>query len=72
MSGFRLLSTSGLLGYGFPEESLRIGLAREPHMIGVDGGSTAPGPHYLGSGLAFGSRVRSRLSLQRIPRGRAG
>ncbi len=35
---YRLLSTSGLLGYGFPEASLKAGMAREPHMIGVDGG----------------------------------
>ena len=41
---YRLLSTSGLLGYGFPEASLDAGMAREPHMIGVDGGSTDPGP----------------------------
>ena len=47
---YRLLSTSGLLGYGFPEASLKAGLARDPHLIGVDGGSTDPGPYYLGSG----------------------
>ena len=38
-----MISTSGLLGYGFPEASLKAGLARDPHMIGVDGGSTDPG-----------------------------
>ena len=56
MPEFRLLSTSGLLGYGFPEESLTTGMAREPHMIGVDGGSTDPGPHYLGSGKCLTPR----------------
>ena len=35
----RLLSTTAILGYGFPEASLRAGLARHPHFIGVDGGS---------------------------------
>ena len=64
MSGFRLLSTSGLLGYGFPEESLRIGLAREPHMIGVDGGSTDPGPHYLGSGKTVNSRRAMKRDIR--------
>src|SRR5271167_2628491 len=58
---FRLLSTSGLLGYGFPEESLRAGIARKPGMIGVDGGSTDPGPFYLGSGKT----VNSRRSMKR-------
>ena len=38
MNEFRMISTSGLLGYGFPEASLKAGLARDPHMIGVDGG----------------------------------
>ena len=46
----RLLTTTSCLGYGFPEDSLKRGLARKPHYIGVDGGSTDPGPHYLGSG----------------------
>ena len=56
MHEYRLLSTSGLLGYGFPEASLQAGMAREPHMIGVDGGSTDPGPYYLGSGKCVNSR----------------
>ena len=34
----RLLSTSAILGYGFPEASLKAGMARDPHFIGVDGG----------------------------------
>ena len=40
----RLLSTSAILGYGFPEASLKAGLARDPHFIGIDGGSVDPGP----------------------------
>ena len=55
MAEFRMVSTSGLLGYGFPEASLKAGLARDPHMIGVDGGSTDPGPYYLGSGKPLNS-----------------
>ena len=31
MQEYRLLSTSGLLGYGFPEASLEAGMARKPH-----------------------------------------
>ena len=60
---FRLLSTSGLLGYGFPEASLRAGMARKPQMIGVDGGSTDPGPYYLGSGKTVNSRRAMKRDL---------
>ena len=60
---FRLLATSGLLGYGFPEASLRTGIERKPHMIGVDGGSTDPGPYYLGSGKTVNSRRAMKRDL---------
>jgi hypothetical protein len=46
----RVLSVCGILGYGFPEESLAGGMARRPHVVGADNGSTDPGPYYLGSG----------------------
>jgi hypothetical protein len=64
MGEFRLLSTSGLLGYSFPEASLEAGLARNPDMIGVDGGSTDPGPHYLGSGKTVNSRRAMKRDMQ--------
>ncbi|WP_428487967.1 acyclic terpene utilization AtuA family protein [Rhodopila sp.] len=60
----RLLSTSAILGYGFPETSLRAGMARDPHVIGVDGGSVDPGPHYLGSGKPFCSPIAIRRDLR--------
>ena len=60
----RLLSTSAILGYGFPEASLAAGLARAPHMIGVDGGSVDPGPHYLGVGKPFCSPIAIRRDLR--------
>jgi len=60
----RLLSTSGILGYGFPEASLQAGLARKPDVIGVDGGSVDPGPHYLGSGKPFASPLAIRRDLR--------
>ena len=50
MSELRILSPTAGLGYGFPEESLEEGLKRNPHLIGVDAGSTDPGPYYLGAG----------------------
>ena len=60
----RLLSTSAILGYGFPEASLRAGMDRAPHAIGVDGGSVDPGPHYLGSGKPFCSPIAIRRDLR--------
>ncbi len=70
----RLLSVSSILGYGFPESSLRAGLAREPHYIGVDGGSTDPGAYYLGSGECLNSRKAMKRDLRLmllggVPRG---
>ena len=40
----RMVSVSGILGYGFPEQSLAAAMKLHPHMIGVDGGSSDPGP----------------------------
>ena len=60
----RLLSTSAILGYGFPVASLRAGLERQPHIIGVDGGSVDPGPHYLGAGKPFCSPIAIRRDLR--------
>src|SRR5258708_27248231 len=39
-------------------------MAREPHMIGVDGGSTDPGPYYLGSGKCVNSRMAMKRDLR--------
>src|SRR5690606_20985526 len=64
MKEFRMLSTSGILGYGYAEESLRIGMSWEPHVIGCDGGSTDPGPYYLGSGKSFTSRLSVKRDLR--------
>lgn len=60
----RLLSTSAILGYGFPEASLQAGMDRRPDMIGVDGGSVDPGPHYLGIGKPFCSPIAIRRDLR--------
>jgi len=60
----RMISTSGIVGYGFPEASLKRGLERKPHMIGADGGSSDPGPHYLGSGKSFRSRLAQTRDIR--------
>jgi hypothetical protein len=60
----RLLSVSSILGYGFPEASLKAGIERAPHVIGVDGGSTDPGAYYLGSGECLNSRKAMKRDLR--------
>ena len=68
----RMMSASGILGYGFPESSLKAALERKPHMIGVDGGSSDPGPHYLGSGKTLNSRLAMKRDLSLLLRGAIG
>jgi hypothetical protein len=48
----RILTPSGMLGAGFPAETVDRGLALGADVIAIDGGSTDSGPHYLGSGTA--------------------
>ncbi|WP_003544822.1 acyclic terpene utilization AtuA family protein [Desulfotomaculum nigrificans] len=64
MNEFRVLSPTAILGYGFPEESFRAGLARDPHLIAVDAGSTDPGPYYLGAGVSFTDRAAVKRDLE--------
>lgn len=54
MDEIRVLSPTGVCGSGFVEASFEKALTQNPHFIGVDAGSTDPGPAYLGSGrMAF-------------------
>jgi hypothetical protein len=59
----RIMAVAGNLGYGFPEASLRNGIARKPHAIGADNGSSDPGPYYLGSGKSLIKREQLRRDL---------
>ncbi len=68
MKEVRLVSTSGILGYGFPEESLAAGMARKPDMIGVDGGYSDLGPYCLGAGEPFAPPMAIRRDLRLMPR----
>jgi hypothetical protein len=65
MSGreFRVLSPTAILGYGFPEESFRRGIAKKPDLVAADAGSTDPGPYYLGSGKSFTDRAFVKRDL---------
>lgn len=61
---FRILSTTAILGYGFPVASFEEGMKRNPHLIAVDGGSTDPGPYYLGAGVSFTDRDAVKRDLE--------
>lgn len=52
-SEVRYVSLCGMLGYGYPLQSLSRAMAAQPAFIGVDAGSTDPGPYYLGAGVNF-------------------
>lgn len=49
----RIVSVNGMLGYGYPVESLEAGLDARPHAFAVDAGSTDAGPYFLGSGASL-------------------
>ena len=59
-----MYAATGNLGYGFPEESLRIALEHNPAFLGSDAGSCDPGPYCLGSGKAFVSRGAAKRDLR--------
>ena len=61
---FRILSTTAILGYGFPVSSFEEGMKRNPHLIAVDAGSTDPGPYYLGAGVSFTDRAAVKRDLE--------
>jgi hypothetical protein len=63
-SEFRVLSTTAILGYGFPKSSFEAGMRRNPHLIAVDAGSTDPGPYYLGAGKSFTNRDAVKRDLR--------
>ncbi|MCL2201449.1 MAG: DUF1446 domain-containing protein [Oscillospiraceae bacterium] len=61
---YRILSTTAILGYGFPVSSFEEGMKRNPHLIAVDAGSTDPGPYYLGAGISFTDRSAVKRDLE--------
>jgi len=60
----RIVSLSGILGYGYTEEGLREALKKRVDIIGSDGGSSDPGPYYLGSGKSFTERNAVKRDLE--------
>ena len=59
----KIVALNGLLGYGYTEEALQNAFKQNPDVIGVDAGSTDPGPYYLGSGISFTDRSAVRRDL---------
>lgn len=62
----RILTPCGMLGYGIPPEHFHRGMAREPHAVIVDSGSTDPGPYLLGLGSLLVSRTAYMRDLKLI------
>ncbi len=53
-----------MLGYGYPVEGLKRAMREDIAFIGVDAGSTDPGPYYLGSGKGFVKELQIRRDLE--------
>jgi len=62
----KLVALNGLLGYGYSELSLRNAFMDPPDFVGVDGGSSDPGPYYLGSGHSFTNRSAVKRDLKLV------
>ncbi|MBR2615350.1 MAG: acyclic terpene utilization AtuA family protein [Clostridia bacterium] len=59
----KIVALNGLLGYGYNEEALKIAFSEKVDYLGVDAGSTDPGPYYLGSGKSFTDRSAVKRDL---------
>ena len=62
----RIYSPTGILGYGYKDESFQRAMEKDPHLIACDGGSTDPGPNYLGMGRAFVGRDAAKRDLKNM------
>lgn len=60
----KIVALNGLLGYGYSKEALEIAFSEKVDYIGVDAGSTDPGPYYLGSGKSFTDRGAVKRDLE--------
>lgn len=60
----KIISLSGILGYGYTEEGLKKALKQKIDVIGSDGGSSDPGPYYLGSGKSFTARKAVKRDIE--------
>lgn len=60
----RVLFPVGMLGAGFPPETIARGIELGADIIAVDGGSTDSGPHYLGTATAKTARAAVERDLR--------
>ncbi|MWB98547.1 acyclic terpene utilization AtuA family protein [Agromyces seonyuensis] len=60
----RIVFPIGMLGGGFPEETVARGIRLGADAIAVDGGSTDSGPSYLGAGVAKTPRGAAKRDLR--------
>lgn len=59
----KIVALCGLLGYGYDKQSLLNAFEEKVDYLGVDAGSTDPGPYYLGSGKSFTDRTAVKRDL---------
>ncbi|MBX9391467.1 acyclic terpene utilization AtuA family protein [Streptomonospora nanhaiensis] len=60
----RILVPAGMLGAGFPPETVERGIALGADVIAIDGGSTDSGPFYLGSASPKTTRAQVECDLR--------
>src|SRR5262249_29605927 len=65
----RMVSASGILGHGYPGACRARAVEPRTPMVGVDGGSPDPGPHYLGSGKTLNSALQMKRDIRFLLRG---
>ena len=57
----RVLVPSGALGLDYDRTALARGVANNPDLIAIDGGSTDSGPYYLGTGTSKYARASTKV-----------
>jgi hypothetical protein len=63
---YRVVSTCGALGYGYPRESLKAALIGRVDAIICDAGSTDAGPYYLGTGSDYFERDATEADYRQM------
>ncbi|WP_300064069.1 acyclic terpene utilization AtuA family protein [uncultured Roseobacter sp.] len=67
----RVLIPSGALGLNYDADALARGIAANPDIIAIDGGSTDSGPSYLGRGVSKYARASTKLEWAGLMKARA-
>ncbi len=62
----KVLIPTGALGLGFDPDALKAGIAAQPDIIAIDGGSTDSGPYYLGKGTSKYSRTTTKAEWRQL------